>query len=91
MPSLQCAIFTTSKAFTQFLRMIISGKKAIYIDFEIEVTAEVLKAMGHTEFQDYSTHEFQKFIADVESYEEIGEDWVEFEVDCVEGDDAEDY
>lgn len=71
--------------------MIISGKKAVYIDFEIEVCAEDLKALGHTEFQDYNTHDFQKFIADVGSYEEIGEDWIEFEIDYIEGDDAKEY
>ena len=71
--------------------MIISGKKAIYIDFEIEVCAEDLAALGHTEFQDYNTREFQKFIADVGSYEEIGEDWVEYEIDYIEGDDTEEY
>ena len=71
--------------------MIISGKKVIYIDFEIEVSAETLKAMGHTDFQDYNTHEFQKFITDVGSYEEVGENWIEFEIDYIEGDDAEEY
>ena len=71
--------------------MIISGKKVTYIDFEIDVSAETLKALGHTDWQDYNTLEFQKFIADVASYEEVGEDWIEFEIDCVEGEDAEDY
>lgn len=70
--------------------MIISGKKVIYVDFEIEVDAESLKEMGHTGFHEYNTHDFQKFIADVGSYTEIGENWIEFEVDFVEGADAQD-
>jgi hypothetical protein len=70
--------------------MVISGKKVIYVDFEIEVSAESLKEMGHTGFDDYNTHEFQKFIAEVGSYTELGEEWVEFEIDFVEGADAED-
>ena len=71
--------------------MIISGKKVIYIDFEIEVSAKTLKALGHNDFQDYNMHEFQKFITDVGSYEEVGENWIEFEIDYIEGDDAEEY
>ena len=67
--------------------MIISGKKIVYIDFEIETNEEALEKMGHSNYLDYETAaEWHKFIHDLgASYAEVGEKWYEFEVDGVEG------
>ena len=67
--------------------MIISGKKVVYIDFEIETSEEALEKIGHSDYLDYETAaEWHKFIHDLGgSYSEVGEKWFEFEVDYVEG------
>ena len=67
--------------------MIISGKKVVYIDFEIDISEESLEKMGHSDYLDYDTAaEWHKFIQDLgASYDEVGEKWFEFEVDGVEG------
>ena len=66
--------------------MIISGKKVVYIDFEIEISEESLEKMGHADYLDYDTPQWHRFVHDLGgAYAEVGEKWYEFEVDGVEG------
>jgi len=69
--------------------MKISGKKVIYVDFEIEVSQELLNKHNLIEEGDYSTHDFYQFIEESGEYLELGEKWVEFEIDMIEGRDDE--